>query len=83
MLARIRRDRIEAGGAEWSEDDEAAFKAPILSQYEEQGNPYYAAARLWHDGVIDPAETRQVLARALGIVAGGPAEATRFGVFRM
>ena len=83
VLARIRRDRIEAGGDEWSEDEEAAFKAPILSQYEEQGNPYYAAARLWHDGVIDPAETRQVLARALGIVAGGPAEATRFGVFRM
>ncbi len=83
VLARIRRDRIEAGGGAWSEDEEAAFKAPILSQYEEQGNPYYAAARLWHDGVIDPAETRQVLARALGIVAGGPAEATRFGVFRM
>ena len=83
VLARIRRDRIEAGGDAWSEDEEAAFKAPILAQYEEQGNPYYAAARLWHDGVIDPAETREVLARALGIVAGGPAEATRFGVFRM
>ena len=83
VLARIRRDRIEAGGDEWSEDEEAAFKAPILSQYEEQGNPYYAAARLWHDGVIDPAETRQVLARTLGIVAGRPAEATHFGVFRM
>ena len=83
VLARIRRDRIEAQGDEWSEDDEASFKAPIRSQYEEQGNPYYAAARLWHDGVIDPAETRHVLARALGIVAGGPAEATRFGVFRM
>ena len=83
VLARIRRDRIEADGGDWSEDEEAAFKAPILSQYEEQGNPYYAAARLWHDGVIDPAETRQVLSRALGIVTGGPAEATRFGVFRM
>ena len=83
VLARIRRDRIEAQGDEWSEDDEASFKAPIRSQYEEQGNPYYAAARLWHDGVIDPAETRQVLARALGVVAGGPAETTRFGVFRM
>ena len=83
VLARIRRDRIEADGGDWSEDEEAAFKAPILSQYEEQGNPYYAAARLWHDGVIDPAETRQVLARALGIVAGSPAEVTRFGVFRM
>ena len=83
VLARIRRDRIEAGGGEWSEDEEAAFKAPILAQYEAQGNPYYAAARLWHDGVIDPAETRQVLARALGIVAHAPAKATRFGVFRM
>ena len=83
VLARIRRDRIEAEGGAWSEDEEAAFKAPILSQYEAQGNPYYAAARLWHDGVIDPAETRHVLARALGIVAHAPAEATRFGVFRM
>ena len=83
VLARIRRDRIEAAGAEWSETEEEAFKAPLRAQYEEQGNPYYAAARLWHDGVIDPAETRQVLARALGIVAGGPAQATRFGVFRM
>ena len=83
VLAHIRRDRIEADGGDWSEDEEAAFKAPILSQYEEQGNPYYAAARLWHDGVIDPAETRHVLSRALGIVTGGPAEATRFGVFRM
>ena len=83
VLARIRRDRMEADGADWSEAEEAEFKAPILSQYEEQGNPYYAAARLWHDGVIDPAETRHVLARALGIVAHGPAAATRFGVFRM
>ena len=83
VLARIRRDRIEADGGTWSEDEEAGFKAPILAQYEEQGNPYYAAARLWHDGVIDPAGTRGVLARALGIVGNGPAEATRFGVFRM
>ena len=83
VLARIRRDRIEAEGGAWSEAEEAAFKAPILAQYEEQGNPYYAAARLWHDGVIDPAETRQVLARALGIVEGGPVADTRFGVFRM
>ena len=74
VLARIRRDRIEAAAAtNGARPRRPAFKAPILSQYEEQGNPYYAAARLWHDGVIDPAETRQVLARALGIVAHAPA----------
>ena len=83
VLARVRRDRLEADGKGWTAAEEAAFKAPILARYEEQGHPCYAAARLWHDGVIDPAETRTVLARALAVVAGGPAEATRFGVFRM
>ncbi len=83
VLARVRRDRLEADGKEWTEAEEASFKAPIRAQYEEQGHPYYAAARLWHDGVIDPAETRTVLARALAVVANGPTEATRFGVFRM
>jgi 3-methylcrotonyl-CoA carboxylase beta subunit len=83
VLARVRRDRLEADGEEWSDEDEAAFKAPVLAQYEEQGHPYYAAARLWHDGVIDPAETRSVLARSLAVVANGPTEATRFGIFRM
>ena len=83
VLARVRRDRAQAEGKEWTEAEEDAFKAPILAQYEAQGHPYYAAARLWHDGVIDPAETRSVLARCLAVAANGPAAATRFGVFRM
>ncbi len=83
VLARVRRDGLEADGKEWSEADETAFKEPILAQYESQGHPYYAAARLWHDGVIDPAATRSVLARGLAVAANGPAADTRFGVFRM
>ncbi len=83
VLARVRRDRARAEGREWTEAEEESFKAPILAQYETQGHPLYAAARLWHDGVIDPAETRAVLARCLALAAGGPAAPTRFGVFRM
>ena len=83
VLARVRRDRARAEGREWTEAEEESFKAPILAQYETQGHPLYAAARLWHDGVIDPAETRAVLARCLAVAAGGPAAPTRFGVFRM
>jgi 3-methylcrotonyl-CoA carboxylase beta subunit len=83
VLATLRRDGLQQQGQSWSQDDEAAFKAPILQQYETQGHPYYASARLWDDGVIDPADTRRVL--ALGISAGlnAPVEPTRFGVFRM
>lgn len=83
VLARVRRDRAQAEGKEWTEAEEESFKAPILAQYETQGHPLYAAARLWHDGVIDPAETRAVLARCLAVAADGPATPTRFGVFRM
>ena len=83
VLARVRRDRARAEGKEWTEAEEESFKAPILAQYETQGHPLYAAARLWHDGVIDPAETRAVLARCLAVAADGPAAPTRFGVFRM
>jgi 3-methylcrotonyl-CoA carboxylase beta subunit len=83
VLARVRRDALEAQGGSWSAAEEAAFKAPIRAQYEEQGNPYYATARLWDDGVLDPAQTREVLALGLFATLEAPVEATRFGVFRM
>ena len=83
VLARIKRDAMEARGEAWSEQEEDAFKAPIREQYETQGHPYYASARLWDDGIIEPAETRSVLGRCLSIVANAPVEPTRFGIFRM
>jgi 3-methylcrotonyl-CoA carboxylase beta subunit len=83
VLATVRRDGIEAKGGKWSKDEEEAFKSPIREQYERQGHPYYATARLWDDGVIDPAETRRVLALALATTANAPIEETRYGVFRM
>ncbi|MEO8019690.1 MAG: carboxyl transferase domain-containing protein [Pseudomonadota bacterium] len=83
VLATVRRDSIEAKGGAWSADEEAAFKAPIRAQYETQGNPYYATARLWDDGVIDPADTRMCLALGLAVALKQPVPETRFGVFRM
>jgi 3-methylcrotonyl-CoA carboxylase beta subunit len=83
VLATVRRDQIEGGGGEWSAEEEAAFKAPIREQYEHQGNPYYSTARLWDDGIIEPADTRTVLGLALATVAGAPLEPVRYGVFRM
>jgi len=83
VLATVKRDGIEAKKGTWSKDEEEQFKAPIREQYERQGHPYYASARLWDDGVIDPADTRRVLGLALATVANAPAEDTRFGVFRM
>jgi 3-methylcrotonyl-CoA carboxylase beta subunit len=83
VLATVRRDGIEAKGGKWSKDEEEAFKAPIREQYERQGHPYYATARLWDDGVIDPADTRRVLALGLAAALNAPIEDTRFGVFRM
>ncbi|WP_303047367.1 carboxyl transferase domain-containing protein, partial [Burkholderia pseudomallei] len=83
VLATVRRDGIEAKGGEWSAQDEEAFKQPIRDQYERQGHPYYASARLWDDGVIDPAQTRDVLGLALAAARNAPIEDTRFGVFRM
>jgi 3-methylcrotonyl-CoA carboxylase beta subunit len=83
VLATVKRDNIEAKGGRWSKEEEEAFKAPIRSQYERQGHPYYATARLWDDGVIDPVDTRRVLGLALAACANAPAEETRFGVFRM
>src|SRR3990167_8619512 len=83
VLATVRRDGIEGRGGAWSADEEAAFKAPILAQYEVQGHPYYASARLWDDGVIDPADTRRVLALGLSASLNAPIPETKFGVFRM
>ena len=83
VLATVKRDGMEAAGKTWSADEEAAFKAPIREQYETQGHPYYASARLWDDGVIDPADTRRVLALGLSASMNAPAEETKFGIFRM
>jgi len=84
VLATIKRDGIEARGGKWSEKEEEAFKAPLREQYETQGHPYYATARLWDDGIIDPADTRRVLGLALATAANAPLpEGGRYGVFRM
>jgi 3-methylcrotonyl-CoA carboxylase beta subunit len=83
VLATIRRDAIEGKGGAWSADEENAFKAPLRAQYEREGHPYYASARLWDDGVIDPVDTRRVLGLAISAALNKPIEATRFGVFRM
>jgi len=83
VLATVRRDGIEARGGGWSAENEAAFKQPILDQYESQGHPYFASARLWDDGVIAPEDTRRTLGLALSAALNAPVEETRFGVFRM
>ena len=83
VLATVRKDGMRAAGKTWSAEQEEAFKAPIREQYETQGHPYYATARLWDDGVIDPAQTRRVLGLALSASLNAPIEKTEFGVFRM
>ena len=83
VLATVRRDNIEAGGGQWSADDEQNFKQPILENYEREGNPYFASARMWDDGIIAPHETRRVLALAFSAALNAPIPETRFGVFRM
>ena len=83
VLATVKRDGIEGKGGKWSAEEEAAFKQPILDQYERQGHPYYASARLWDDGVIDPADTRRVLGLAISASLNAPVKDTKFGVFRM
>jgi 3-methylcrotonyl-CoA carboxylase beta subunit len=83
VLSTIRRDNIEAGGGKWSAEEEAKFKAPILEQYEHQGHPYYSTARIWDDGIIEPADTRMVLGLGLSAALNAPVEDPRFGVFRM
>lgn len=83
VLATVRRDGLEARGQSWSAEEEEAFKAPIRDQYEHEGHPYYATARLWDDGIIQPSDTRRVLALGLSAALNAPIEDTRFGVFRM
>jgi len=83
VLAQVRRDNLEARGKAWSPEEEEAFKAPVRDQYETQGHPYYATARLWDDGVIDPADTSTVLGLGLSAALNAPVRRTRFGVFRM
>ncbi|WP_148573233.1 carboxyl transferase domain-containing protein [Nocardioides caldifontis] len=83
VLATVRRDGIEARGESWSAEEEAEFKAPILEQYERQGSPYYSTARLWDDGIIEPAETRRVLGMGLAAAAHAPVAEPSYGIFRM
>ncbi|MET4257267.1 3-methylcrotonyl-CoA carboxylase beta subunit [Bradyrhizobium sp. S3.12.5] len=83
VLSQVRRDNIEAKGDSWSKDEEDKFREPIRAQYESQGHPYYATARLWDDGVIDPADTRLVLGLGLSAASNAPIELTKFGLFRM
>jgi 3-methylcrotonyl-CoA carboxylase beta subunit len=83
VLSTVKREGIEAKGGHWSADEEAAFKSPILQQYEHQGHPYYASARLWDDGVVDPAQTRRMLGLSLSATLNAPILPTKFGLFRM
>jgi 3-methylcrotonyl-CoA carboxylase beta subunit len=83
VLATVKRDGIESKGSRWSADEEASFKQPILDQYEHQGHPYYASARLWDDGVVDPADMRRLLGLAISASLNAPIEDTKFGIFRM
>jgi 3-methylcrotonyl-CoA carboxylase beta subunit len=83
VLATVRRDNLEAAGKTWPAEEEEQFKAPIRAQYETQGHPYFASARLWDDGVIDPAETRMVLGLGLSAALNAPIEPSKFGLFRM
>ncbi|WP_409428861.1 carboxyl transferase domain-containing protein [Mycobacterium sp. SMC-11] len=83
VLATVRSDQLDAAGKPWSAADEEAFKAPIREQYEVQGNPYYSTARLWDDGIIDPADTRTVLGLALSVCSNAPLDPVSYGVFRM
>jgi 3-methylcrotonyl-CoA carboxylase beta subunit len=83
VLSTVRRDGLEARGGHWAREDEEAFKARIREQYEVQGHPYYATGRLWDDGVIDPADTRRVLALGLSAALNAPIPEPKFGVFRM
>jgi 3-methylcrotonyl-CoA carboxylase beta subunit len=84
VLAMVKRESLQTRGKDWSESEEAAYKAEIHAQYETQGHPYYATARLWDDGIIDPAQTRQVLGRALAVARNAPTQQqTHYGVFRM
>lgn len=83
VLATIRREAIESKGGTWSTEQEQIFKAPILDQFEREGHPFYATARLWDDGVIKPADTRRILGLSLSATLNAVIPDTRFGVFRM
>lgn len=83
VMAQVTRDGMARKGLSWSDEEEAEFKKPIVAQYEDQGNPYYASARLWDDGIIDPADTRRVVGLALAASLNAPIADTKFGVFRM
>ena len=83
VLSTLKRDQIEQKGGSWSAEEEDQFKQPIRDQYERQGHPYYASSRLWDDGVIDPAQSREVLALSLATALNAPIQPTKFGVFRM
>ena len=83
VLAQVTRDGKEARGEEWSTEDEQAFKQPVIDQFERQAHPYYSTARVWDDGIIDPADTRRVLSLAISASLNAPIEDTRFGIFRM
>jgi 3-methylcrotonyl-CoA carboxylase beta subunit len=83
VLAQVRREKLEEAGKSWPKEEEEAFKAPIRERFERQAHPYYASARLWDDGIIDPAETRMVLGLSISAALNAPIEDTRFGVFRM
>jgi 3-methylcrotonyl-CoA carboxylase beta subunit len=83
VLATVKRDGIERRGGSWSAEEEAAFRAPIEAQFEAQGHPLYASARLWDDGIVDPRATRRTLALSLAAALNAPIAPTRYGVFRM
>ncbi len=83
VLATVRRDNMDRQGEEWSAEEEEAFKDPVREQYDREGHPYYASARIWDDGIIDPADTRDTLGLAISAALNAPIEPTRFGVFRM
>jgi 3-methylcrotonyl-CoA carboxylase beta subunit len=83
VLAMVKRQGLERAGKDWSAEEEAAFKAPVMTQFETQGHPLYASARLWDDGIVDPRQTRNVLALSLSATLNAPIAETRFGLFRM
>ena len=83
VLLTVRRDNLRAHGKDMSPDEAAEFMAPIVAKYEAEGNPYYSTARLWDDGIIDPARSREVLALSLSAALNAPVPETKFGVFRM
>ena len=83
VLVQVRRDKLAVEGKVLSEQEAAAIRAPVIAQYEQQGHPYYASARLWDDGVIDPAQSRTVLALALAACRGAEPGPEQYGIFRM